>query len=83
MTAKVRAAIYILAAAIGAAFLIQGWATSEQIEAWLKVLDSLLNLVMIIAPLLALKFLTPDLKPETRSLDEALNGPGEADEVVG
>ena len=83
MTAKVRAAIYILAAAIGAAFLIQGSATSEQIEAWLKVLDSLLNLVMIIAPLLALKFLTPDLKPETRSLDEALNGPGEADEVVG
>ena len=39
MTAKVRAAIYILAAAIGAAFLIQGWATSEQVEAWLKVLD--------------------------------------------
>ena len=73
MTAKVRAAIYILAAAIGAAFLIQGWATSEQVEAWLKVLDSLLNLVMIVAPLLALKFLTPDPKPES----------GEADETAG
>ena len=71
MTAKVRAAIYILAAAIGAAFLIQGWATSEQIEAWLKVLDSLLNLVMIIAPLLALKFLTPDSKPASGETEEA------------
>ena len=69
MTAKVRAAIYVLAAAIGAAFLIQGWATSEQIEAWLKVLDSLLNLVMIIAPLLALKFLTPDPKPKSGEAD--------------
>lgn len=81
MTAKVRAAIYILAAAIGAAFLIQGWATSEQVEAWLKVLDSLLNLVVIIAPLLALKFLTPDPKPETRSLEEALGE--ETDGVAG
>ena len=64
MTAKVRAAIYVAAAAIGAAFLIQGWATSDQVEAWLKVLDSLLNVVVIVAPLLALKFLTPDPKPE-------------------
>lgn len=70
MTAKVRASIYTLAAAIGAAFLIQGWATSDQVEAWLKVLDSLLNVVMIVAPLLALKFLTPDDVPAVPDEDD-------------
>ena len=60
MNAKTRAAIYVLAASIGAVALVYGWATSDQVEAWMKILDSLLNLIVIVAPLLALKNLTPD-----------------------
>jgi hypothetical protein len=60
MTAKFRAAVYAIAAAIGAVGLIYGWVTSEEAEAWLRVVDSFLNLIVIVAPLLALKFLTPD-----------------------
>ena len=60
MTAKLRAAVYIFAAALGSAALIYGWATSEEVDAWLRVVDSFLNIVVIFAPLLALKHLTPD-----------------------
>lgn len=60
MTAKFRASVYAVAAAIGAVALIYGWATSEEAEAWLRVVDSFLNLIVIVAPLLALKNLTPD-----------------------
>lgn len=60
MSANTRAAIYVLAASIGAVSLIYGWTTSDQVEAWMNVLDSLLNLLVILAPLIALKNLTPD-----------------------
>lgn len=60
MNAKTRAAIYAVAACIGTVALIYGWATREETEAWLRLLDSALNLLVIIAPLVALKNLTPD-----------------------
>lgn len=60
MTARLRAAVYIFAAALGSVGLIYGWVTSEEAEAWLRVVDSFLNVVVIVAPLLALKHLTPD-----------------------
>jgi hypothetical protein len=60
MTAKFRAAVYAVAAAIGSVGLIYGWVTNEEAEAWLRVVDSFLNVIVIVAPLLALKFLTPD-----------------------
>lgn len=63
MTARLRAAVYILAAAVSSVGLIYGWVTSEEAEAWLRVVDSFLNVVVIVAPLLALKHLTPDPKP--------------------
>ena len=72
MNANTRAAIYVLAASIGAVSLVYGWATSNQIEAWMNVLDSLLNLLVIVAPLIALKNLTPDAKP---SVDEVVEEP--------
>ena len=59
-----------VAAAIGAAFLIQGWVTSDQVNAWLKVLESLLDLITVIAPILALKFLTPDGVPAVPDEDD-------------
>lgn len=60
MNAKLRASIYILAASIGAVAIIYGWATNDEVDAWMRVIDSVLNVVMITAPLLALKHLTPD-----------------------
>jgi hypothetical protein len=60
MTARIRAAVYVLAAAVGTVALIYGWATNDQVDAWLRVVDSFLNLLAIVAPLLALKHLTPD-----------------------
>lgn len=60
MNAKMRAAIYAVAACIATVALIYGWATREQADAWMSLLDSLLNLIVIIAPLVALRNLTPD-----------------------
>lgn len=66
MNSQLRAAIYILAAAFGSVALIYGWISNEQADAWLRVVDSFLNVVVIVAPLLALKHLTPDATPEER-----------------
>lgn len=60
MNAKTRAAIYAVAACIATVALIYGWVTREQADAWMSLLDSLLNLIVIIAPLVALRNLTPD-----------------------
>jgi hypothetical protein len=60
MTAKFRASVYAVAAAISSVALIYGWINNDEAEAWLRVVDSFLNLIVIVAPLLALKFLTPD-----------------------
>jgi hypothetical protein len=63
MTAKFRASVYAVAAAISSVALIYGWINNDEAEAWLRVVDSFLNLIVIVAPLLALKFLTPDKPP--------------------
>jgi hypothetical protein len=64
MNAKVRGAIYGVAVAIGALLVIVGWVNNDQVDAWLRVLDSLLSLILVAAPALALKNLTPDAPKE-------------------
>jgi hypothetical protein len=64
MSAKARAAIYALAVTIGGVALVYGWLTSDEVEVWLKVVDSILGLVLVAAPALALKNLTPDAPKE-------------------
>ena len=64
MNAKTRGAIYGVAVAIGALLVIVGWVTNDQVDAWLRVVDSLLSLILVAAPALALKNLTPDTPKE-------------------
>jgi hypothetical protein len=60
MNAKTRGAIYGVAVAIGGLAVVVGWMTNDEVDTWLRVVDSLLNLVLVAAPALALKNLTPD-----------------------
>lgn len=70
MNAKARAAIYVMAAAAGTVALIYGWATEAQVDAWLRLLDSALSLLVVIAPLLALRNLTPDAPDEAPAVED-------------
>lgn len=60
MNAKVRGAIYGVAVAVGALLVVVGWVSNDDVDAWLRVVDSVLSLVLVAAPALALKNLTPD-----------------------
>jgi len=60
MNANARAAIYALAVTIGGVAIVYGWLSSDEVEVWLRVIDSILGLVLVAAPALALKNLTPD-----------------------
>jgi DMSO reductase anchor subunit len=60
MNAQQRTALYAVAVAAGGVALIYGLLTSEEVDAWLRVVEAALALITVIAPLVAIKHVTPD-----------------------
>jgi DMSO reductase anchor subunit len=60
MNAQQRTALYALAVAAGGVALIYGLLSSDEVDAWLRVVEAALALVTVIAPVIALRHVTPD-----------------------
>lgn len=72
MNAQQRTALYAVAVAAGGVALVYGLLTSEEIDAWLRVVEAALAAITVIAPLVAIKHVTPDPPKEEVPMEEII-----------
>lgn len=60
MNAQQRTALYAVAVAVGGIAVIYGVVSSDEVDAWLRIVGAILGAVTVIAPAVAIKNVTPD-----------------------